>query len=108
MFKLVCVAALLAVASAFKAPVRAGRTPVKMMASTDSMIGAGVETQGFWDPLGLSKDEGRLERYRVVELKHARVSMLGNESARAHGQRSRAATSNRIAPDPSQPCFTTS
>jgi light-harvesting complex I chlorophyll a/b binding protein 1 len=44
--------------------------------SAEDMIGTDVETNGLFDPLGFSKDEGALYRYRMVELKHGRVAML--------------------------------
>lgn len=44
--------------------------------SASDMIGIDVETGGLFDPLGFSKDEQSLYRYRAVELKHGRVAML--------------------------------
>jgi light-harvesting complex I chlorophyll a/b binding protein 1 len=40
------------------------------------MLGSDIETGGAFDPLGFSKDEDALYRYRQVELKHGRVAML--------------------------------
>jgi light-harvesting complex I chlorophyll a/b binding protein 1 len=81
MFKAVLLAlALVASASAF-API-AGlsptqRTPVATNAAVDSIIsGAQEEVGGVWDPLGLGKDEAKLYRRRLVELKHGRICML--------------------------------
>jgi hypothetical protein len=44
--------------------------------AVQDILGADVETRGVFDPLGLSKDEGSLYRYRAVELKHGRLAML--------------------------------
>ncbi|CEM02552.1 unnamed protein product [Vitrella brassicaformis CCMP3155] len=83
MMKLMVFAALIAAASAFvpSAPLRGldklqsrDRTAPRM--AVEDMIGADVETRGVWDPLGFSKDESSLYRYRAVELKHGRVAML--------------------------------
>lgn len=40
------------------------------------MLGADVETDGVFDPLGFGKDDASLFRRRAVELKHGRVAML--------------------------------
>jgi len=47
---------------------------VKM--AVEDMLGADVETNGVWDPVGFSSDEASLFRRRAVELKHGRVCML--------------------------------
>lgn len=79
--RLISIALLLVGASAF-APIRpAGQTASRasagaMRAVVDDMIGADVETNGVWDPLGLAADEASLFRRRAVELKHGRVCML--------------------------------
>jgi len=39
-------------------------------------MGVDTETRGLFDPLGFSKNEENLYRYRAVELKHGRVAML--------------------------------
>lgn len=51
-------------------------TTSSMRMSVQDLIGADVETSGVWDPLGFSKDESALYKYRAVELKHGRVAML--------------------------------
>ena len=43
--------------------------------SAEDMVGADVESKGVWDPLGLSKNEDSLYKYRAAELKHGRVAM---------------------------------
>jgi len=52
----------------------AANSALKM--AVNDVLGSDVETQGVWDPLGYSKDEGALFRYREAELKHGRVAML--------------------------------
>lgn len=69
---------ILATASAFvpSAPLPSGRRSSALRMSASDMIGIDVETGGLFDPLGFSKDEQSLYRYRAVELKHGRVAML--------------------------------
>ena len=42
----------------------------------EDLVGVDTETRGLWDPLGFSRNEENLYRYRAVELKHGRVAML--------------------------------
>ena len=35
-----------------------------------------LQTGGLFDPLGFSKDEGSLYKYRAIELKHGRIAMV--------------------------------
>lgn len=42
----------------------------------EELIGVDTETRGLFDPIGFSKNEENLYRYRAVELKHGRVAML--------------------------------
>lgn len=49
-------------------------TATKM--AVNDMLGADVETDGVFDPLGYGKDDASLFRRRAVELKHGRVAML--------------------------------
>jgi light-harvesting complex I chlorophyll a/b binding protein 1 len=42
----------------------------------EDLVGLDTETRGLFDPLGFSKNEENLYRYRAVELKHGRVAML--------------------------------
>jgi light-harvesting complex I chlorophyll a/b binding protein 1 len=58
------------------APLPTGRRSSALRMSASDMIGIDVETGGLFDPLGFSKDEQSLYRYRAVELKHGRVAML--------------------------------
>lgn len=44
--------------------------------AVNDMLGADVETNGVFDPLGYGKDDASLFRRRAVELKHGRVAML--------------------------------
>ena len=44
--------------------------------AVNDMLGADVETDGVFDPLGYGKDDASLFRRRAVELKHGRVAML--------------------------------
>ncbi|GAB5034523.1 light harvesting complex protein, partial [Nannochloropsis oceanica] len=69
---------ILATATAFvpSAPLPSGRRSSALRMSASDMIGIDVETGGLFDPLGFSKDEQSLYRYRAVELKHGRVAML--------------------------------
>ncbi|KAG5189531.1 light harvesting complex protein [Tribonema minus] len=81
---IVALAAMAGTASAFVAPSAfngvAVQAPVKasstVVMSADAMIGADVETGGIFDPANFAKDEGKLAKYRAVELKHGRISML--------------------------------
>ena len=66
-------ALLLSSASAFVAPSAPQQTQLR--AGIDSYYGADIETAGLWDPLGLSKNEDKLYRWRCVEIKHGRVAM---------------------------------
>jgi len=58
-----------------QSPQRPSRTTTEMV--IEDMVGTSVEAGGFFDPLGLAKDEVSLYRRRCVELKHGRVAMLG-------------------------------
>merc|ERR1712151_29084 len=44
--------------------------------SKEQQIGA-QEPLGFWDPLDLCKDEATFRDYRMKELKHGRLAMMG-------------------------------
>mmetsp|Transcript_5161 Transcript_5161/g.16154 ORF Transcript_5161/g.16154 Transcript_5161/m.16154 type:complete len:194 (-) Transcript_5161:300-881(-) len=57
------------------APRAASRSGVRMFGVND-LYGADVETGGFWDPAGFSKNEDKLVQYRTAELKHGRLAML--------------------------------
>ncbi|KAG5179639.1 light harvesting complex protein [Tribonema minus] len=82
--KAVCAVALLAgsacafVPSSFSGSAlqAAVARPATMSMSVDAMLGADVEVGGVFDPAGFSKDESKLAKYRAVELKHGRISML--------------------------------
>eukprot|EP00903_Cladosiphon_okamuranus_P013174 g12287.t1 len=56
-------------------PQQASSATATKMAVND-MLGADVETDGVFDPLGYGKDDASLFRRRAVELKHGRVAML--------------------------------
>ncbi|CAM9547973.1 unnamed protein product [Ectocarpus sp. 8 AP-2014] len=56
-------------------PQQATSATMTKMAVND-MLGADVETDGVFDPLGYGKDDASLFRRRAVELKHGRVAML--------------------------------
>jgi len=57
---------------------RQGRRAPKVSCSfsKEQQIGA-QEPLGFWDPLGLCKDEATFRDYRIKELKHGRAAMMG-------------------------------
>ncbi|CAM9516434.1 unnamed protein product [Hapterophycus canaliculatus] len=55
-------------------PQQATSASTKM--AVNDMLGADVETDGVFDPLGFGKDDASLFRRRAVELKHGRVAML--------------------------------
>ena len=61
-------------------PAAPPRTQRFIVATTkmavNDMLGADVETNGVFDPLGYGKDDASLFRRRAVELKHGRVAML--------------------------------
>jgi len=48
------------------------------MFGVEDLYGADVETGGFWDPAGFSKNTEELAKYRTAELKHGRVAMLAS------------------------------
>mmetsp|Transcript_13800 Transcript_13800/g.19512 ORF Transcript_13800/g.19512 Transcript_13800/m.19512 type:complete len:218 (+) Transcript_13800:61-714(+) len=83
-FSLIVSALLSTSASAFVAPSsfsgrsvqQVSKQTSQMKMSAEGMIGADVETGGVFDPLGYSKDESKLDKFRAVELKHGRISML--------------------------------
>jgi len=58
----------------------AGRAPraarVSRNFSKEEQLGAQAPL-GFWDPLGLCKDEASFRDYRMKELKHGRLAMMG-------------------------------
>lgn len=64
------------------APLPSGRRSSALRMSASDMIGIDVETGGLFDPLGFSKDEQSLYRYRAVELKHGRGKCRGSERKR--------------------------
>jgi len=81
MFKVASIALCCATASAFVAPsskalARSASHAASLKMVVDDMLGSDIETGGVWDPLGYSKNEDELYRYRQVELKHGRVAML--------------------------------
>lgn len=53
-----------------------GTTSATTRMAVNDMLGADVETDGVFDPLGFGKDDESLFRRRAVELKHGRVAML--------------------------------
>eukprot|EP00904_Undaria_pinnatifida_P005896 jgi/Undpi1/2436/HiC_scaffold_13.g05817.m1 len=55
---------------------RVQRTSATTKMAVNDMLGADVETDGVFDPLGYGKDDASLFRRRAVELKHGRVAML--------------------------------
>lgn len=55
---------------------RVQRTSATTTMAVNDMLGADVETNGVFDPLGYGKDDASLFRRRAVELKHGRVAML--------------------------------
>jgi len=70
---------LVTAAFAFSAPVThraASRAAVRM--GIEDLYGADVETGGFFDPAGFSKNEDQLVKYRTAELKHGRLAMLAS------------------------------
>lgn len=77
MFRLVVALAALFSVTAFIAPSSrmASRSAMKM--SFDASGEAGVTSPlGYWDPLGLAKDQETFDQYRASELKHGRVAQL--------------------------------
>jgi len=77
-------AATMASASAFVAPsafsgkaLSATKSSSAMQMSFENELGAQAPL-GFWDPLGLSADidEEKFNRWRYIEIKHGRISML--------------------------------
>jgi hypothetical protein len=74
MFRTIVALASIVGASAFApASVVARSSALKM--SFENALGAQAPL-GFWDPLGLLKDQERFDRLRTVETKHGRISML--------------------------------
>ena len=78
-------AATLASASAFVAPPAFSGRAVASVPSSSSALRMGFENElgaqaplGFFDPLGLSKnaDQAKFDRWRYIEIKHGRISML--------------------------------
>jgi len=73
--KLAILAAILGSAAAFTTTPEA-RTVTALQASEfQDKIGA-VAPLGYFDPLGYIKDEATFNRYRAVERKHGRISMV--------------------------------
>jgi len=77
MAKIVQVVALATVASAFVtiAPKTSAPATVVNVEAPESYYGGGIESGGFWDPLGLATAE-KMYRWRCVEIKHGRIAML--------------------------------
>ncbi|KAG5189284.1 light harvesting complex protein [Tribonema minus] len=85
--KAACFAALIGSAAAFVPSSFSGSalkavstSSAAMKMSADGLAGADTETNGVWDPLGLS-NSGNLYKYRACELKHGRVAMLATLGA---------------------------
>jgi hypothetical protein len=77
MFRTAVLALCLGSAAAFVAPKAARATSSLAAADFSNELGV-LPPVGFWDPAGLSKDidQDTFDRWRALEIKHGRISML--------------------------------